>query len=276
MYKIFLSCRNRLSITTKCITALKNHSEIPHQIYVYDNLTNHMIEEHFMYWSLLYKRGLISQVTFNTKESTFGAFSKVVSCNQFGLNHQQDPNKNTCDFLVFLDNDTIVLPGWDSFLLKAWGEINKLKLSHIKVISQLPGSIMNKHDLPEKICGYNAKTGKKGGSELWCLRTNFFEDVGFLDVKPVIGLDKKHDQNYWSLLEISSKGKDYIIGTDRRLCIHAGPYAGSLCNTLTKNKNVKNRLELIKFEKQEEEINKLSFDEFYNRIKNDSNLLSGF
>lgn len=276
MYKIFLSVRNRLAITTKCITAIKNHSSINHEIYVYDNLTNYKIDEHFMYWNLLYQKGLISQVTFTTKESTFNAFSKVISTNLFGLQHQMDPNKNKYDFLVLLDNDTIVLEGWDSFLLQAWKDVEKFKLSNIKVISQLPGSIMNKHDIPHKICGYNSKTGKSGGGEFWCVRNNFFEDVGFLDVKPVIGLDKKHDQNYWPMLEASSMGKDYILGTERRLCIHAGGVAGSLCNTLTRNRNTKNRLDLIKFEQQEEDINRLNFDEFYKSIKDNKELLAGF
>ncbi len=47
MYKIMLTVRNRLSVTKKAIHALKYHSKIPHQIYIYDNLTNYKLDEHF-------------------------------------------------------------------------------------------------------------------------------------------------------------------------------------------------------------------------------------
>ena len=47
MIKIFLTVRNRLAITAKCITALHKFSELEHQIYVYDNNTTHMLDEHF-------------------------------------------------------------------------------------------------------------------------------------------------------------------------------------------------------------------------------------
>jgi len=276
MYKIFLSVRNRLAITTKCLTALKRNSTIPHQIYVYDNITNYKVEEHFMYFSQLYKKNLITQYVVNTKDSTFNAFSKIVSCNQFGLQHQLDPNKDKCDFLVFLDNDTIVLPGWDSFLKLCWDDINKYKMNKVKVVSQLPGSIMSRKKIPQKIGGYETEVGKFGGSELWCVKNNFFEDIGYLDIKQAVGLDKKHDQFYWVLLEKKSGGNEYVLGTTNRICIHAGGLAGSLCNTLTKNRQNKDKEELIKFEQQEEKINNMTFDEFYNSILNNQDLLKGF
>ena len=50
MIKIFISVRNRLAITKKCIYALKEHSTIKHQIYVYDNETNYRLKEHFDYF----------------------------------------------------------------------------------------------------------------------------------------------------------------------------------------------------------------------------------
>jgi len=47
MIKICLTVRNRLALTKKCLLSLKKHSVVPHQIYVYDNLTNYKLDEHF-------------------------------------------------------------------------------------------------------------------------------------------------------------------------------------------------------------------------------------
>ena len=68
MIKIFLTVRNRLAMSAKCIAALKKHSTLPHQIYVYDNLSNFKEEEHFMFFCKLYKSRMVSKVVFNTKE----------------------------------------------------------------------------------------------------------------------------------------------------------------------------------------------------------------
>lgn len=274
MYKIFLTCRNRLAVTTKCITALKKHSLYNHQIYVYENLTTNKIQEHFMYWCLLYEQGLITQVTFNTKDSTFDAFSKAVACNQFGHNHEMDPKKDSFDFLVFIDNDIIVTPGWDKIIIDAWKDINRLKMNNIKIIGQLPGGIQNKKNISEKISGFNAQSGTHGGSGFWSVKPNFFRDVGYLDVHKLVGLNKKHDQNYWLKLSEINKGKDYILGIDHKLVIHVGKIAGSCCNVLTKNKNLKqkNIEDLIKFEASESYIDSMKFDEFYRKIENDITL----
>ena len=83
MIKIFLTVRNRLAITKKCIKAIQKHSTMPYQLYVYDNQTNHRLKEHFEYFADLYEKGLVSQVTFNTNASTFNAFSKAASNNMF-------------------------------------------------------------------------------------------------------------------------------------------------------------------------------------------------
>ena len=274
MYKIFLSCRNRLAITTKCITAIQKFSRLPHQIYVYDNLTNHRIQEHFMYFSLLYEKGIITQYTVNTKESTFNAFSKAVSCNQFGLNHEQDPDKDKVDFLVFLDNDCIIVQeGWDQILKDAWTDINRLGMTNIKVIGHLPGGIMKKRDISTRIAGYQAMTGTHGGSGFWVVKNNFFREVGYLNIKELIGHDKKHDQNYWRKLQQVSPNKDYILGLKLIFVVHTGSIAGSICNTLTKNKTKTDKHELIKFDYAEKEIDSLTFDQFYTKIKNDSKMV---
>lgn len=277
MYKIFVTVRNRLSCTTKFITALRKHSVLPYQLYVYDNCTNHKIKEHFMYFSLLYEKGYISQYTVNTKESTFNAFSKAAAFNQFLLNHEQDPNKDNYDFLVCLDNDIIVTPGWDKIIRDAWLDVKKHKMNNIKIISQLPGGIKSKTILNEKIAGISGnKVGKLGGSGFWTFLPTFGRDVGYLDMKSLIGHDKKHDQFYWTKLEQSTNGKDYIIGLNHNLCIHVGSIAGSLCNTLTRHKSSKekNLDEMIKFEESDNKIDSLSFDEFYSIIKNNKKMIN--
>lgn len=276
MYKIFLSVRNRIAITTKCITAINRFSEIPHQIYVFDNSTSYQVKEHFMYFSILYEKGIISQYTVNTKDSTFNAFSKAVACNQFGYNHEQDPDKDKYDFLLFLDNDIIVTPGFDKVLKKSWDDVKKLNMKNIKVIGQLPGGIKEKKDVGTQIGGYRAKSGIFGGSGLWAVRTNFFKEVGYLNVKELVGQHKRHDQLYWKKLGDSTNGKDYILGLDYKLGIHCGKMCGSICNTLTRNKNIesKKQLELIKFEEAEKKINNLSFDDFYKKIKDDQSMLN--
>ena len=83
MIKIFISVRNRLEITKKCLEALKRHSTIPHHIYVYDNSTNYMVAKHFAYFCEKYIAQEIAQVTFTSKASTFNAFSKASTFNFF-------------------------------------------------------------------------------------------------------------------------------------------------------------------------------------------------
>lgn len=273
MIKIFLTVRNRLAITKKCIESLILNSEIPHQIYVYDNASNYRVEEHFMFFYELYKRKMITQVTFTTEESTFKAFSKASTCNFFGHQHELDPKKDSYDFLLMLDNDMIMTPRWDVKLKKAWDYVNTKKLNYIKVIGQLPGGIKSrteKHQITNDIIG---RCGTLGGSGLWSVGTDFFKTVGFLNLKHLIGHDKKHDQLYWKLLQRSSPGKPYIMGINEKLGIHCGKHAGSVCNRLTKNRNVKNKEELIKFEKAEKKIDAMDFSTFFDTIVNDEKLI---
>lgn len=270
MYKIFLTVRNRLSVTTKCLTSIKKHSSIPHQIYIYDNLTNYKIKEHFLYFSMLYENNLIDQICFTSKNSTFNAFSKAVTFNMFGQQHEMDPNKNKFNFLVFLDNDMIVSPDWDKILIDVMNDLNKEKLDHIKIITQKPGGAKianrNKIKLGEKDC-YEAILG---GSGFWVTRNNFFSDVGFLDLKRLINHNKKHDQFYWELLRSKNKNKPYTLVVDHPFCYHTGKFSRSICNVLTNKKRDPELLEKIKFEQSEKTINNMSFDEFYNLIINDS------
>lgn len=275
MYKIFISVRNRLAITCKAISAIKKHSKLEHQIYIYDNCTTNKIQEHFMYFSLLYGNGLISKVVFNTTESTFNCFSKAVSSNDFGATHEFDPMKNNTNFLVFLDNDIIVTPGWDEIISKSWEDVKNYGYNNIKIIGQYPGGIKDKIEIKGKeFAGYSAVTGRCGGSALWAVQNNFFRDVGFLNVKNLYGIDKKHDTEYWGLLHKASEGKHYILGLKTKLGIHCGRLSGSVCNVLHRGHHLtkSKKEELIQFDKEEEFIDSLNFDEFYNLIKEDKNL----
>jgi len=271
MYKVFITVRNRLALTCKCLTALKKHSKMEHQVYVYENLTSTKIQEHFMYWSILYEKGLIDQVTFTSKESTFNSFSKAVACNMFGQQHQMDPNKNKYDFLVFLDNDIIVTPGWDEIIHQAWHDIRRSGLQNVRVVGQCPGGIKYKEEFKGNIANRKSVIGKLGGSAFWCVLPNFFETVGFLDVKFLVGQNKKHDQHYWSLLEKSSGGKPYILGLREKLAIHVGgKFAPSICNILTKSNPAD--VDKLELDQSEEMINNMSFDEFYSMVLNDKDL----
>jgi len=274
MFKVFLSIRNRLSISRKCIQALYKHSIGPFQLYIYDSQTSFNTKGHFCYFNELYDKKLITQVTFNTKESTFDAFSKAVSSNLFGLHHLQDPKKDDYEFLLLLDNDIIVTPGWDKVVSKAWQDITKLKLNDIKVVSQHPGGIKEKEMLPNSLAGFPAVIGKLGGSGFWTVRTNFFKDIGLLDLNKLIGVDKRHDQEYWRLLDISTGGgKRYIVGLKTKLGIHTGRLAGSVCNILSKNRKHPDLEKMIMFEKSEKWIDEMSFEDFYKMIESDKMLM---
>ena len=271
MIKIFLSVRNRLAITKKCIQALKEHSTIKHQIYVYNNQTNYLLDQHFTYFYNLYTKKLISQITFTSDESTFNAFSKASTCNFFGQQHEQDPDKDKYNFLVMLDNDIIVTPGWDSKLHQAWKYVAKNRIDNVKVIGQLPGGIKYTTE-KYKIEGMIGRVGKLGGSGLWAVKPDFFRDIGFLDLKGLVGYDKKHDQMYWRLIETKTRGKSYIMGLNKKLGIHCGKHVGSICNVLTKQSRNKDKLNLIKFEDSEDSISKIDFNSFYEMIANDKYL----
>jgi len=276
MVKIFLSVRNRLAITKKCIEALILHSELPHKIYVYDNATNYRLKDHFDFFHELYARGIISQITFTTSDSTFNAFSKASTSNFFGLQHEQDPKKDSYDFLMMLDNDIIVTPGWDKKLKIAWDYVKSKKIKHIKVIGQSPGGIkskIEKHIITKKM---NGNVGTLGGSGLWSVKPDFFRTVGYLDLKRLVGYDKKHDQMYWQRLSKSSPGKPYIMGLNQKLGIHCGKRAGSVCNRLTRTRNNPDRLNMIKFEKAEKNIDSVDFKTFYDSIINDKILIGNW
>ena len=184
MIKIFISVRNRLAITRKCIQALKQNSKLKHHIYVYDNASNYQVDKHFGYFSKLYRKKVISQITFTSEDSTFNAFSKASTSNFFGRQHEEDPNKDKYLFLVMMDNDIIVTPGWDLKIRAGWEYLTKKKMKNIKVIGQRPGGIKNLDKTTHTVAGkMTGRVGRLGGSGLWSVRSNFFRDVGFLNLK---------------------------------------------------------------------------------------------
>jgi len=276
MIKIFLTVRNRLAITKKCIEALEKHTEIPYQLYVYNNQTNYKVKEHWNYFRELYEHGIVTQVTFNTNESTYNAFSKASAWNQFGLQHEMDPNRDKYDFLLCMDNDILVLKKWDLRLMETWKHIQKNKLKHIKIIGSLPGGIKHRVEritiIPDKLYG---SLGKLGGSGFWSVRPNYFTDVGFLPIKQLIGQNKRHDILTWALCESANGGKEYILGMKPKLAVHVGDFCGSVCNQLTRQVRApeKDKLNSIKFEEQEKKIESQTFDEFYNTCINNDKLL---
>jgi len=269
MVKVFLTVRNRLSLTSKCIEALERHSRIEHHIYVYNNLTNYIVDEHFKYFCDLYKKSRIDQVVFNTQSSTFNAFSKAVACNQFGFNHEQDPKKDEYDFLLFLDNDVIVLPGWDITFKKAWADVKKNKLKNVKVISQAPGGIMKRAKLSVKIADVEASVGKCGGSGFWSIKSDFFRDIGYSKVKLLVGRNKGHDQHYWRKLDKITGSSTYSLALHIKLALHAGSIYGSICNVLTSGNEQSKKDEKMKFKNIEESVGNMNFDEFFSVICKD-------
>lgn len=271
MIKIFMSVRNRLAITQKVIESLRRHTVGKYQLYVYNNATSYLVDDHFQYFCDLYKKKEVTQVTFTTEASTFMAFSKASACNFFGRQHQMDPNKDSYDFLLMMDNDILLLPAWDKRLKAAWDWVNQKgpKMKHIKVIGQLPGGIKQRSKVNIKIPGLKvARTGKLGGSGLWSVRTNFFEDVGFLNLAQLVGRNKMHDQLYWRKLQKVSGNNHYIMGIKPRLGYHCGAVAGSVCNRLERNraKPGPHKEAVIKFDEQESWIGKLDFETFYKMI----------
>lgn len=273
MFKIAICVRNRLGITKKCIEAIKKHTKLKHEIYIFDNLTNYRLNDHFLYFNNLFKKGIIQQYTVNSQQSTFDAFSKVVAINQFGYNHQMDPNKNKCDFLVFMDNDMIVNPEWDLYLNEAWIKINEQRLKDIHVVTQYPGGMKQLKPLNFKIRGADAFSGKLGGSGFWATHTNFFTKVGFLNCGQFLKQSKKHDQQYWGKLNRASSNRDYMVAIHAKMVLHTGDMVGSVCNVLTRNsKNIKIGLDKAKFKDTDAKVESLSFDDFYNGIKDQHKL----
>ena len=267
MIKIFMSVRNRLEITKKAIEALERHTDGKFSLYVYDNLTDHNIGKHFEYYHKKFEEGVIDQICFTTKRSTFNAFSKATSSNMFGAQHMMDPQKDNYEFILMMDNDIIVTPGWDTMLKKAWKDVEKFKMNYIKIVGQIPNGVVQRKDIMEKIAGLKTQVGTFGGSGFWSVRPNFYIDVGLLNLKQMVGMNKKHDQHYWKLLFDSAKTHGYALCIDHILFYHAKHAVGSVCNTLTTQRNPTKGMQQINNE--DDKLASMSFEDFYKTISNE-------
>ena len=146
-------------------------------------------------------------------------------------------------------------------------------MQNIKIVGQYPGGIKYKQEVSNNIANKKCIVGKLSGSAFWCVQPDFFDTVGFLDMRFLVGQNKKHDQHYWSLLEKSSNGKPYILGIDHKLVVHVGgKISPSICNILTKS-NDESQIDLDESDKV---IDEMTFDDFYNMVINDKELLNNW
>lgn len=264
MIKILVTVRNRLAITKKCIESIKLNTTSSFQLFVYDNLSSYRFRQHIDYYVRMFQQGIITKFVINSKQSTFDCFSKVCSFNEFGFDHEQDPNKDDVDFLLLLDNDMILTPGWDKYALKAINHV-KENMSNIHIITQFPGGVTDRNvDELELIDNMKCQIGTNGGSGFWILRPTFFRDIGFLDCSLVQGLTKKHDQNYWEKISHKVRGKKFSLTIPKIMSLHTGSITGSICNQLTKEPG---NTDNIRFVDKDQEIDNMSFIDFYNQIK---------
>ena len=272
MIKICITVRNRLAITKKCIESLERFTCSEKSIHIYDNLTNYRFDEHLEYYMQLYTEGIIDKFVINSEQSTYNCFSKAVCFNEFGFNHIQDPGRDKTNFLVLLDNDMLVCPAWDIYVRAIMEYISdKKQFDDIRIITQNPGGVTDRKQ-SFKVFDMGFEIGVHGGSGFWCLRPNFFDDIGFLDLNLVKGINKKHDQNYWDKIAKKTKGRPYSLAINKKLALHTGPLlSGSVCDILTKHNNDQQQ---IKFEELDKQIENISFEDFYKQIKDEPRCLN--
>ena len=66
-----------------------------------------------------------------------------------------------------------------------------------------------------------------------------FKEIGFLDIRQLVNLHKKHDQYYWPKLGKVTNGRDYILGLNTKLGIHCGKLLVVLAISFQKIQNKK-------------------------------------
>jgi hypothetical protein len=72
-------------------------------------------------------------------------------------------------------------------------------------------------------------------------------------------------------LNRAARNQNYTLAIQAKMALHTGGITGSVCNQLTRNKST-DKLEKIKFKEADLKIDSLSFDDFYNGIKNKNSL----
>ncbi|KKK73581.1 hypothetical protein LCGC14_2892410, partial [marine sediment metagenome] len=204
------------------------------------------------------------QYTVLRKPVDRGAFSKVVASNMFADQHKGDPKGGECDYIVCLDNDMIVTPGWDSRVNLIWrAVIDKPRvLGNTKIIGQI--GIMSKQQTLVDI-GENERVviGKKGGSGFWVVLPNFFEEWGRLNIRHFIGKHKGYDGAYWAQIEKTHSGV-YTAGIDGRpLVYHCGDMVGSVCLRLEEGQVPTSEIA----QRADEQLGRMDFAEFYEMVE---------
>jgi len=188
MIKIFMTVRNRLAITKKAIYALKKHSKLPYQLFVYDNATNYRIKEHFSYFLKLYQKGQIAQITFTTTDSTFNAFSKASTCNFFGQQHEEDPKKYTYDFILMIDNDIIANKGMIDKLVRTLDECKDENVAYAYASFEFKGYV-------------NIKFIAKKFDVKRLLNNNYISSNSLIKTSIIEKIDFVYDNKYKRLLD---------------------------------------------------------------------------
>lgn len=258
---IFLSVRNRLAVTKKCIEALYKYTTCPFHLYVYDNCTTYKVAEHFKYFGDLYVENKITKYTVNTLESTYYAFSKAVAFNDFGHTIQQNPIKNRYDYYVCLDNDIIIRKeGWNDVFKDLWKAVACTEeLDSIRVLAQFPGgtTVHQKGTIDD----YKVNLGFASGSGFWAIRSDFFDTIGFLNLAELVGHNKKHDQLYWKKMRAYNSNAPYVLAVEELLAVHFDNYKDynslSICLPTQDDPSM-----TVVHEDVEEEIAAMTFEDF--------------
>lgn len=270
---VFMTVRNRLSLSEKCIEALYKNTSSDIHLFVFDNCTTHNIDGHFTYFSYLYKQGKLQKYVVNTLISTFNAFSKAMSFNEFGVYIESLPDKSIYDFLLCLDNDMILVEkDWDLIIKEAMEATSK-KIPTLEIWAQYPGGCSG-HDYTIPIKGQDTtiRLGINSGSGFWCIKPDFFSRVGLIEPELLVGINKRHDIELWSKLNELHKGKPYVCAIKIPMALHFSYFNGkdlSICKP-TRNDPSK---EIIHHD-VEKLVNSMSYEEFIEFIKKDEELFS--
>ena len=265
---VFLTVRNRLEITKKCVEALYKYTSRPVHLFVFDNLTQTRVDDHFNYFCDLYKQGKIKKYVVNTTESTCNCFSKATSWNEMGLFVETHPNKEMYDWILCIDNDMIIIePGWDD-IIKETMEVVEKKVPDIMIYTQAPGGVSGTEiTIPIKGKDVSARIGVNGGSGFWNVPTDFFSKIGLLELEPLVNINKRHDLNLWEKLNEWSNGTPYTFAINLPLALHTGYYNGqdlSICKKTRNNPSLN-----IDFEEFDTIVGNMNFEEFITWIKKD-------
>lgn len=265
---VFITVRNRLAITKKCIESLYLNTNRPIHLFVFDNCMSTRLDEHFIYFCNLYKVGRLQKYVVNTVTSTYNAFSKAMSFNEFGLFIESHPNKNEYEWLLCLDNDMIIIQkGWDDYIASMFNEVDKHEGNTIQIVTQYPGGVSGSDHMFGNI---KVRVGVNGGSGFWNIRPDFFSKVGLLEPEPLLGISKRHDIHYWEKLNKFSRGQPYTVAIDLPLALHVAYCNGmdlSVCKAI-RNDHASN----VDFESFDALVEGLQYDDFLEWIKRDEDV----